>query len=412
VTCYPAVSLFTGIGGLDLGLEKSGFQTRICVELDPLAKKTVELNRPEWTFSDPGDAIEVAANPRRLLRLIGLRRGEVTLLSGGPPCQPFSKAGNWTSSGPSKMRDPRAKTIHAYLAIVEYLKPEVLLFENVLGFATRGRHQGLRTLIGGIRKINKSTGMRYEPHLIRVNSADYGVPQLRERVFVIAHRAGRTLSLPAPTHGPRSADNRPYSTAWDAIGDLDSASWSSELSLQGKWAGLLPSIPEGQNYLWHTPNQGGKPIFGWRTRFWSFLLKLAKSEPSWTVSAQPGPATGPFHWRNRLLSTKELSRLQTFPEDYAVLGNRRVAQQHLGNAVPAALAELIGLEIRRQLLREAVPSRGLALLPSVRKNCPKPEPTGNVPLEFKTLFGNHKAHPGTGLGPGRKKKAPATPHSR
>ena len=75
--------------------------------------------------------------------------------------------------------------------------------------------------------------------------------------------------------------------------------------------GLLPSIPEGENYLWHTNRGGGLQLFGWRTRYWSFLLKLAKSLPSWTIQAQPASAIGPFHWRSRKLTTREMCRLQT-----------------------------------------------------------------------------------------------------
>src|SRR5207249_3243156 len=135
----------------------------------------------------------------------------------------------------------------------------------------------------------------------------------------------------------------PYRTAWDAIGDLDDEHWPLELKPTGKWTGLLKSIPEGKNYLWHTPRGGGDPLFGWRTRYWSFLLKLSKRQPSWTIQAEPGPATGPFHWRNRLLSVEELARLQTFPHGFQVVGNRRSAQRQIRNAVPGALGELPGL---------------------------------------------------------------------
>ena len=85
------------------------------------------------------------------------------------------------------------------------------------------------------------------------------------------------------------------------------------LTVGGKWADLLPTIPEGQNYLWHTNRGGGSQLFGWRTRYWSFLLKLAKNLPSWTIQAHPGSSIGPFHWRNRKLSVPEMCRLQTFP---------------------------------------------------------------------------------------------------
>src|SRR6266481_3250679 len=86
----------------------------------------------------------------------------------------------------------------------------------------------------------------------RSNAADYGVPQIRERIFVLASIDGRQIEVPEPTHG-QDPSKEPFLTAWDAIGDLDVDSWPAELDARGRWAGLLPSIPEGQNYLWHTP---------------------------------------------------------------------------------------------------------------------------------------------------------------
>ena len=121
-----------------------------------------------------------------------------------------------------------------------------------------------------------------------------------------------------------------------------------DLTVRGKWADLLPSIPEGSNYLHHTDRGEGMPLFGWRRRYWTFLLKLAKNRPSWTIQAQPGPAVGPFHWSNRRLSVRELSRLQTFPDDVNIVGGKGSAQKQLGNAVPSLLAEVIGRAIRQQ----------------------------------------------------------------
>jgi DNA (cytosine-5)-methyltransferase 1 len=404
------LSLFTGAGGLDIGLERAGFETRLCIENDKLARTTIRLNRPRWSQADPGDANLVARDPEHAFRAAELRRSDIALIAGGPPCQPFSKAGHWTCNGPTRMRDPRARTIGAYLRIVSWVRPEVLLFENVLGFTFKGRHQGFRALLRGIREINRDRGTRYEPQLLQINAADYGVPQLRERAFVIAHRGGRSLRLPDPSHGPRSASSDRYRTAWDAIGDLDSPTWPDELTLMGKWAALVPSIPEGQNYLWHTPRKGGRPLFGWRTRYWSFLLKLAKSEPAWTLPAMPGPATGPLHWRNRLLSVEEMCRLQTFPRNYVIAGTRKDAQKQIGNAVPPSLAEMLGREIKDQLLGDRIASTRLTLIPAARRDCPAPESPTSVPRRFLALAGNHKPHPGTGRGPARRRlrKIPST----
>jgi DNA (cytosine-5)-methyltransferase 1 len=168
--------------------------------------------------------------------------------------------------------------------------------------------------------------------------------------------------------------------------------------MSGKWADLLPSIPEGENYLWHTARGGGLPLFGWRTRFWSFLLKLAKDRPSWTIQAQPGPATGPFHWTNRRLSSQELCRLQTFPNGLQFDCSRNDVQRMLGNAVPSLLAEVIARAIREQLLGQPMKRRELKLLPPRRRSVPRPERLTEVPLAYHSLVGHHADHPGEGLG--------------
>jgi DNA (cytosine-5)-methyltransferase 1 len=115
-----------------------------------------------------------------------------------------------------------------------------------------------------------------------------------------------------------------------------------DLALKGRWANLLPSIPEGKNYLWHTNRGGGKRLFGWRTKYWSFLLKLAKNQPAWTIPAQPAQNAGPFHWANRQLRTSEMLKLQTIPSNIFVAGTRADRQRQIGNAVPSLLAEAIG----------------------------------------------------------------------
>jgi DNA (cytosine-5)-methyltransferase 1 len=171
-----------------------------------------------------------------------------------------------------------------------------------------------------------------------------------------------------------------------------------DLSVRGKWADLLASIPEGENYLWHTERGGGLPLFGWRRRFWSFLLKLAKNRPSWTLQAQPGPATGPFHWSSRRLSMRELCRLQTFPDDVFICGGRGSVQRQVGNAVPSLLAETLARAIRTKLLGMRAPRGPLKLMPPDRSPVPCPEPVAPVPKKFRDLQGDHSAHPGTGQG--------------
>jgi DNA (cytosine-5)-methyltransferase 1 len=221
--------------------------------------------------------------------------------------------------------------------------------------------------------------------------------------MVVGSRDDVAFELPRPTHiDPADADwtdNRPrHTTAWDALHDLPKRIDPSTKA-NGKWAELLPTIPEGNNYLWHTDRGGGEPLFGWRRRYWSFLLKLAKDQPSWTIQAQPGPATGPFHWDNRRLTMREMARLQTFPDNVEILGNIADAQKQLGNAVPSLLAEIMARAIAAQLLNRPAsgdaPSLALRVAPLAP---PPPRVPAPVPKRFLALRGQHAAHPGTGKG--------------
>lgn len=401
------LSLYTGAGGLDLGLEAAGFRHLICVESDPDARETLRLNRPNWKLAIPGDIHRLSTSA--LLRQAGVRRRELALLAGGPPCQPFSKAGYWASGDSRRLNDPRSSTIGAYFDVVESALPMAFLIENVKGFSFKGKDEAFELSLTRVAAINRKHGTNYRPFLVALNAANYGVPQVRERVFVIAHREGRQLALPEPTHALRSEPPevrnrlRPALTAYDAIGDLDIDIWPKELRATGKWAGLLPSIPEGNNYLWHTARGGGLELFGWRTRYWSFLLKLAKDLPAWTIPAEPGPATGPFHWKSRRLSTRELCRLQTFPDDYEIFGDYRSAHRQIGNAVPSLIGEFLGLEIRRQLLGHRV-RKTLKLVIAPTKATRRAERIRPVPKQYHSLVKKYKAHPGHGLGPGAKKR--------
>jgi DNA (cytosine-5)-methyltransferase 1 len=411
-TSHNVLSLFTGAGGLDLGLEAAGFEIAACVELDTDAQKTLAKNRPHWKLADSGDIH--AHEPAALLASLGLKRGEVALVSGGPPCQPFSKSSFWVAGEAPGMRDPRAKTLRAYLDVVEAALPDAMLLENVKGITySRSLKSGeqeeaaLDLLRRELGAINHRQGTDYRPHVLHLDAADYGVPQHRERVFVFAARDDAELTEPPATHGDVEAGEgelMPFANAWDGIGDLDDANLrDASLEVSGYWADLLSSIPEGHNYQWHTDRGGGEPLFGWRTKYWSFLLKLAKSRPSWTLQAQPGPATGPFHWRNRKLSVREMALLQTFPPDYEIEGSYLSARRQIGNAVPSAVGELLGLAIRDAVYGEDV-EFVLSLIPELRNDRPRRHPVRTVPPKYIKLRGKHIEHPGPGKGPGAVKR--------
>jgi DNA (cytosine-5)-methyltransferase 1 len=404
MTSRKVISLFTGAGGLDLGFEAAGSETAVAVEMDDQAVETLRQNR-DWPVLNR-DIHQVTSG--EIFEVAGLREAEADILIGGPPCQPFSKAGYWASGDSLRLDDPRAGTLAAYLRVLRDTLPQSFLLENVPGLTYKGKSEGLELLERTIAGINRERGTEYRLSIAQLNAADYGVPQLRERVFVIGHREGTVFSFPDPTHQPLPDDGQQpvpglstYATAWDAIGDLEDDD-SPDLEATGKWADLLPSIPEGENYLWHTARRDGLQLFGWRRRYWSFLLKLAKSKPSWTIQAQPGPAIGPFHWKSRRLSALEMCRLQTFPDGYEISGDLRAAQRQLGNAVPSALAEVLARQIRAELLGEQV-STAATLTPSPRGSAPDPEQPQAVPAKYHALIGDHDPHPGNGKGYGAKR---------
>lgn len=396
------LSLFTGAGGLDLGFEAAGFETLACVEVDSQARQTLALNRPEWDLLSAQDVHDLPID--NLTGLLGLQVGELDLLLGGPPCQPFSKAAYWREGKASLLNDPRANTLHAMLDVAENLLPRAIVIENVPAIAYRGQNEGIRFIRRRLREINRKYGTSYVSSLTVLNAVEFGAPQIRERAFIVVLRDGRKFRSPLPTNHAKVSDarnERLFSavTAGDALLDVaPTASELKHLELKGKWADLLPTIPEGHNYLFHTPKGEGLPLFGWRTRYWSFLLKLKQDLPSWTISANPGPAIGPFHWENRLLSVREMCRLQAFPDNWEVCGNYRAARRQIGNAVPPPLGEAVARRLK-SLLSNEIYSKHLNLAQKARLRPIRYVPPQPVPEKYLTLIGDHKDHPGSGLGP-------------
>ena len=133
-----AISLFTGLGGLDHGFEAAGYQTAAAVELDKDCLKQLALTN--WKVMGC-DATQLHTDD--LLSAAGLRIGEADVLIGGPPCQPFSKSGYWARGDAARLSDPRAGTLDAYLRILEATKPKAFLLENVPGLAFRKNRRGL-----------------------------------------------------------------------------------------------------------------------------------------------------------------------------------------------------------------------------------------------------------------------------
>lgn len=330
------VSLYTGAGGLDIGAESAGFSIKLCAEIDPVRVQTLRLNRPEWQVMNQDVASLSSASVRRRACL---RRKERFFLAAGSPCQPYSKSAFWVPDRISRIHlDHRTRTLWHFARFVRELRPHGFIFENVHGLLFRPSRPLFHRLVSSLRK--GGYGLTWTV----INAAGFGVPQRRERLFLVGLKDHQEFTFPKPTHVQTN-----HVSARQAFLGLPDIKEDME-TVKGKWGHLLPKIPPGKNYLYLSRTRGRrKPIFRWRSRYWSFLLKLAPELPSWTIQARPGPYVGPFHWDNRRLRIPEVKRLQTFPDDYRIVGSRASAWSQLGDATPPLLAR----ELFRALLQQA-----------------------------------------------------------
>jgi DNA (cytosine-5)-methyltransferase 1 len=342
-----AISLFSGAGGLDLGVEAAGYRVAAAVEINPDAADTMEKNFSG--LASPVIRRSILDLPtREILHAAGLRgRERPDLLVGGPPCTPFSKSGFWLEWKRAGL-DPDASLLQAYTRVLAEARPRAFILENV--YALTYDNKASRPAFTRLLQEVDTAGYRCRWAVL--NAADYGVAQLRPRLFVIGVPKRASLpELPEPTHSGRwerrqtsSAPNT-HVSAGEALDGLVSEPEHSEV-LRGRWADLLPAIPPGDNYLHYTAQRGHPtPVFEWRSRYWSFLLKLDPNRPAPTIQAQPGPNVGPFHWDNRRLRASEIKRLFTYPEDFTLVGSRASVQAQLGNSVPPLLAEQVARSI-------------------------------------------------------------------
>jgi len=268
-------------------------------------------------------------------------KSDKLILLGGPPCQPFSKAGYWKKhENRLGSEDPR-NMIGQYLRMIEEMNPDGFVLENVESLLHPKNIEAVRKLEEAIKNLG------YNHIKYRANSADFGVPQKRKRVFFIASKK-EMKGEPVKTHGTEKEiliknSLLPYERVLDWIGKYDSLKYSDNYdSTEGKYHDDLLAVPPGQNYIALTEKRGyPNPKFIAGKRYWSFLLKLHPNLPSWTIISSPGHWEGPFHWTGRRLRLKELAGIQTFPEDYNFIGSRRSIQKQIGNAVPPLMGKAI-----------------------------------------------------------------------
>jgi len=152
------LSAFSGLGGLDLGLEMAGFRNVGCIEFDAIARQSLKANWHKRRLIEPHDITVVAAKLRP--RDLGMRRRQLFMLAGGPPCQPFSKAARWSHRAMRGLEDPRAKCFKGFIQLIETFLPQVVLIENVQGFVA-GRTKVLSKLRKSLHEINAAHGTNY-----------------------------------------------------------------------------------------------------------------------------------------------------------------------------------------------------------------------------------------------------------
>ncbi len=335
------VDVFSGVGGLTLGLMRAGWRPLIAVDSWSDAVDTYAFNFPHHRVIHT-DVREITAD---FLHAVG---GETPKwMVGGPPCQGFSTVGRRVKE------DPRNFLIVEFARLVDELRPEGILVENVLGL------RDMR-FVRFIVELFSEMGYRITPLVIR--AADFGVPQLRHRVLFVGDRRQRFFLPPAPTHGASS-----YVTVWDAIGDLPSleageAAYSyvaapfteyqrrmrsGSDALQGHVASRHPDhlikaisfIPDGGSRR-HIP-VGLQP----RSGFHNSYSRLNSRAPAVAVTQNMGKPSGtrcihPF--QNRGLTAREGARLQTFPDSFHFTGGMTSQRLQIANAVPPLVAERIG----------------------------------------------------------------------
>ena len=325
-----AISFFSGCGGLDIGTQMAGARIISTLDFEPTTVETVKANEFFKFAEHKCDDIRNVSG-KDYSSLIRSSNPDKLIIVGGPPCQPFSKAGYWITNEKRKAVDDERNMVGEYLRIIEEIRPDGFLLENVESIL----HPTNKAAVEYIEE--KITRMGY--HFVRVlaNALEYGIPQKRKRVFFLASK--NPISGQPQTLSPEDVEKV---NVLDWIGRFDKPGLSEvEESTEGKTYNLeLSEVPPGHNYIALSARDNyPNPKFVANKRFWNFLLKLHPLQPSWTIAAQPGPWVGPFHWNNRRLRAQEVAAIQTFPMDYKFVGSRRTIQKQIGNAVPSLLGE-------------------------------------------------------------------------
>ena len=338
------ISLFSGGGGLDLGLEAAGFQTHFESDIDPYSCSTLEMGRiaaAQRGLSIFSNSAVLAADVQSLegnfvLESSRLQKGEVRLLAGGPPCQAFSVFGKRKGRD-----DQRGQLVYEYFRLLSQIAPEAFLFENVYGLLTVEKGAVFQIACEQLREPRK--GLRYELSILRLNAANYGVPQFRDRIFIIGSREGKTIKeVDALTVDPRypiSPSQLPFRTVKDAFRGLPKPNEK------------FPPNHTGRTHSERIIERYGSMAPGERDHF-TRINKLDLKKPSYTiiVGSDKGGGKGHIHpIAPREVTPRESARIQTFPDWWEFTGTVRHPIRQVGNAVPPLLGFAVANALREQI---------------------------------------------------------------
>lgn len=339
-TTFGAISLFSGAGGLDIGCFLANIEVISSIDIEEDCIKTLKMNDLfENTKIIQGDLSRVSSE--KFINISKESKKEKIIIIGGAPCQPFSKAGYWVGNQSRRgINDPRAKLVDEYLRVVVDVHPDGFVFENVESLL----HPTNKTIVDRFLEIISEEGYKYK--IIKATALDYGVSQNRKRIFIIGTLGNFKRNEPIKTHcSPelcKKTGLKPYVNVGEVISEFENEKYFEEYEVTkgGTYYKELCEVPPGKNYKALTAWAGHpNPKFVADKRFWSFLLKLSPDKPSWTITAQPGPWVGPFHWNNRRLRVPEAAAIQSFPKNYKFYGKRRSIQKQIGNAVPPLMGK-------------------------------------------------------------------------
>jgi len=354
-----ALSFFSGAMGLDLGIEKAGFDIRLACEIDKFCRQTIALNKPNTALLT--DINECSAELIR--NEAGLSKNQtIDLIVGGPPCQAFSTAGKRKG-----FNDHRGNVFLKYLELALELKPKYFVIENVRGLLScpmehRPHNQrggnfpdlGEDELKGGALNfiINRleSSGYGYSFNLY--NSANFGTPQIRERVIIVCSRNGKRPPYLTPTHSENGDYGLPqWKTLRSCISRIKK---HNHLNFPEKRLKYYRMLGSGQNWK-NLPVKIQKEAMG--KSYYSgggktgFLRRLSWDKPSPTLVTHPAmPATDLAHpVEDRPLSIEEYKRIQEFPSSWELAGPLIQQYKQVGNAVPISLGYAVGRHIQNLL---------------------------------------------------------------